>query len=69
MVTKSIDIIIKKGSHHFTEKRPFISYENSDWRLDNGEKPPAKKYFDSGSVYNEKTRTFTGSVSWKSCSL
>ena len=44
----------------------YISYETAPpmWKLQNGDKPPNKKYFDNPK-YDADTRTFTGLIDWK----
>ena len=54
------------ASYHFDSlTKCYISYKNApkDWILDDGKKPPEKKYFTRTS-YNDETRTFMGVISW-----
>lgn len=54
------------ASYHFdAEDDCYISYTNapSDWLLDNGAHPPAKKPFEHAS-YDPASRTFRGAVNW-----
>lgn len=44
--------------------KSYIHYSHRvAWRLDNGDRPPARKYFTNAS-YNASTRTFRGAVEW-----
>ena len=54
------------ASYHFVSPEDcFISYEAapSDWRLDDGSPPPARKPFESP-TYDAATRTFRGTIDW-----
>lgn len=50
---------------------PYVSFESSlidqqrdVWNLDNGMRPPRKKYFEDGCHYHAKSRTFHGKLVW-----
>ena len=59
------------ASYHFdgflegSGDKAYISYANahSSWNLDNGQSPPAKKYFENAH-YDRKTQTFSGTINW-----
>eukprot|EP00733_Pompholyxophrys_punicea_P000374 Pompholyxophrys_punicea_v1_NODE_101_length_3479_cov_7.724007.p2 type:complete len:180 gc:universal NODE_101_length_3479_cov_7.724007:2176-1637(-) len=55
------------ASYHFEKDSAYISYESekcSMWPpLDNGEKPPARKFFQDVE-YDEKNRIFRGIIDW-----
>lgn len=49
---------------------PYLCYENErvdeyGWKLDNGSRPPARKYFEPGCHWHAATRTFHGTVLWE----
>ena len=53
------------ASYHFnTVYDCYISYTNSEWKLDSGEKFPDKKQFINVRI-DEKKKTFTGEISWE----
>merc|ERR1719296_283318 len=55
------------ASYHFDSlEECYISYSSSpsDWTLDNGLQPPAKKNF-VGATYNHDSRVFRGTVEWE----
>ena len=52
------------ASYHFETGQPYISYKNCPWNLDDGNKPPEKKYFENWS-YDANTRTFKGQIKWE----
>ena len=54
------------ASYHFDEEIPYISYANPhpNWKLDNGDRMPTKKYFENCS-YDAASRTFKGTIHWK----
>ena len=57
------------ASYHFpmddAEGPCYISYqETTRWTLDNGQRPPAKKYWTNVS-YDSVLRTFRGTVDWR----
>ena len=53
------------ASYHLTENAGgcYISYADCPSKLDNGEKPPEKKYFDLAK-FNIEERTFSGQIIW-----
>lgn len=54
------------ASYHFNEEQPYISYENApeEWKLDDGNKPPAKKEFTNWN-YDKDARKFSGEIRWE----
>ena len=59
--------IIKEEENQDKDKKggPYINYSNApnSWKLSNGLKPPAEKYFENPE-YDETSRTFKGSIDW-----
>ena len=60
------------ASYHFgsllnddESEKPYIFYDDvpPHWRLDNGNAPPSKKYFENWS-YDEAERIFRGEITW-----
>ena len=54
------------AAYHFVSPEEcFISYESapSEWRLEDGSAPPARKHFEAAS-YDADSRTFRGTIDW-----
>jgi len=53
------------ASYHFEEDgQAYISYEKAHWKLDDGQPPPNKKYFETAR-YDEDSRTYYGTIDWR----
>merc|ERR1712119_1302 len=54
------------ASYHLSENAGcWISYSNCPWTLDDGSKPPEKKFF-TNENFNIAERTFSGTIEWGS---
>lgn len=46
------------------EHRHYHHRQRQRWKLDDGTRPPKRKYFEEGCHYHAKTRTFHGTIVW-----